>query len=128
MEAYIAAVYPTKDAAVSAHAELQRLSPIAILRAGVYGRGRTGDVVLQDQETTAGFDFSALPGGEGREALDELNEKLPDGAYALVAHVDEQDPRVLDDFVAANGGRLYRKSLPDLRSEAMQRFTDAASM
>jgi hypothetical protein len=131
MENYVAAVFGTRERAIAFHAAL--LHPhdgLHVNRAGVYGRGEDGDVCLQDTKTDLEgvLDFSNVFGGAQEEALDELNEKLPDGSYALLAHVSESDPTVLDALAQQYGGKVYRRSSASLETAGYHRFIDSSSL
>jgi hypothetical protein len=133
MESYTAAVFATHDAAIAAHADLQRqvnAGAVNVTSAAVYERGADGDLALADVETALppSFDLSTLPGGEGDEALDELNAALPDGDHVLLIHADDAAVSAIDAITSAHGGRIIRRSLSDLRSDAYQRFIGAATM
>jgi len=132
MENYIAAVFDSKERAIAFHAALLRLHDdrLRVKRAGVYGRGVGGDVSLQDTETDfEGFlDVLMVSPGSQQEAVDELNEKLPVGSYALLAHVSESDPQVLDGMVREYGGTVYRRTCASLESAGYHRFIDSSSL
>lgn len=133
MENYVAVVFSTKEQAIAFHAALMGLHDAGarVKRAGVYGRGIDGDVSLVDTETeNEGVpDFLAMVStGSEQEAVDELNEKLPDSSYALLAYVSENDPAVIDQLARQYGGVVYRRTSASLESAGYQRFTDSSSL
>lgn len=131
MENYIAAVFGTKAQAIAFHAALLRhYDGLHVKRAGVYGRGADGEVCLQDTETDfEGFlDFLNVSSGSQEEAVDELNEELPNESYAVLAHVTESDPTVVDDLAEQYDGRVYRRTSASLESAGYHRFIDSSSL
>jgi hypothetical protein len=127
MEDFVAGIFPTKDEAVAAHAALLLLSQQGSLRmesAAVYGRNTEGDFSLADQQTGNPDDLEFADGGSGQEALDELNESVPEGCYVVLAHVFETDPTIVDTAMTSTGGVVERRSLGQLDSEAARRFSD----
>ena len=129
MDGYIAAIYSSEQQALSAHAQLAHAqgNSFTVIRSGVYGRDADGNVALVDAPTQWGLDLGSLSGA-AQEAVDELNEKLPAGAYALLAHVAEVDESGLDEFAQQSGARLYRRSQDELKSTGFSRFTDATRL
>lgn len=132
METFVAAIFDSRERAIAAHGALTALrSPaVHVERAGVYGRGADGSVHLQDVEAPAEslFDFNDLPGAAGGEALDELDERLPPGAFAILARVDENDSRPIDEVARTFGGEVYRRSIDDLRTTAYRRFMGSSAL
>jgi len=133
METFVAAVFPTKDQAIGGHKRLLQLAEdgsIVVERAAVYGRQPDGELGPVDLDTSVPvlFDLSSLPGGIGQEVLDELDSAMPDGAYALVAHLLEHDGTVVDPAMVACGGTVYRRPTSDLRHDAYVRFMDASKL
>ena len=131
MESYITAVFGTKAQAIAFHAVVLRpRNGISVKRAGVYGRGVDGDVTLQDTETDfEGFlDLPNLLSGTQEEVVDELNERLPDRSYAVVALVSESDPKVVDELAQQYSGRVYRRTSASLESAGYHRFIDSSSL
>ena len=128
MENFVAGIFPTQGEAVAAHAALLALSQRGLLRmesAGVYGRNSEGDLSLADGQTGNPNDLEFADGGSGQEALDELNESLPEGCYVLLAHVFETDPTVVDAAMTAPGGVVERRSVGQLDSAANSRFSSS---
>jgi hypothetical protein len=128
MENFVAGIFPTRDEAVAAHAALLQLSQQGSLRmesAAVYGRNSEGELSLADEQTGNANDLELADGGSGQEALDELNESVPEGYYVLLAHVFETDPSIVDAAVGFTGGVVERRSLGQLDSAASKRFSDA---
>ncbi|MBV8245790.1 MAG: hypothetical protein JOZ38_07705 [Candidatus Eremiobacteraeota bacterium] len=123
MDSYLAAVFTSPEAARAAHADLLRLG-MDVLSAVVYGRGLDGNLVKADAQTLVQADLS----GAAQEALDELDAQLPNGAYALFAHVRENDPSLVNAMVAQHGGTVFRHNAPDLQSTGFHRFLEAASL
>jgi len=132
MDNYIAAIFDTKERAEALNAALLQLhhDGVRLKYAGVYGRGPSGSVQLEGSETSLGGFLDTLPSamaGE-QEALDELSEKLPAASYALLAHVIESDPSVIDGMVAQYGGTINRRTRNGLESAGFDRFIDSTSM
>jgi hypothetical protein len=128
MENFVAGIFPTIDEAVAAHAALLQLAQQGSLRmesAGIYGRDSEGDLSPADGQTGNPDDLEFADGGSGQEALDELNESVPEGSYVLLAHVFETDPAVVDAAVGSAGGVVERRSLSELDSADAKRFSDA---
>ncbi len=128
MENFVAGIFPTKGEALAAHAALLQLSQQGSLRmesAGVYGRDTEGELSLDDEQTGNQDDLEFADGGSGQEALDELNESLPEGSYVVLAHVFETDPTIVDAAVTSTGGVVERRSLSQLDSADARRFSDA---
>jgi hypothetical protein len=133
MENYIAVVFGSKEQAIAFHAALValRLDSLRVKRAGVYARGIDGEVSLVDTETEneGVFDFlSMVSTGSEQEAVDELNEKLPGGSFAVLAYVTENNPAPIDDLAREYGGAVYRRAPAGLESAGYQRFTDSSSL
>lgn len=133
MESYIAAIFATHDAAIAAHADLQRAvsaGALDVRSASVYERNAAGDLELADVETAfpPQLDIANLPGGAGDEALDELSAALPDGDHVLLIHAGDRAADAIDAIVAAHGGRIVRRSVSELKADAYQRFIGASSM
>jgi hypothetical protein len=129
---FIAAIFDSKDRAVEFHQALANFDSqgLQVQRAGVYGHGVNGDVVLQDEETSpdALFDFLTGSSAPQQEAIDELSEKLPAGSFALLAHVLENDPNAVDRLALQYGGRVYRFESSILEASGLRRFTDASHL
>jgi hypothetical protein len=133
MEYYVAVVFAAKEKAIAFHAALVALHQdgLRVKRAGVYARGIDGDVALVDTETEneGVLDFlSMVSTGEEQEAVDELNEKLPDSSYALLANVTEDNPTVIDDLAREYGGAVYRRTSASVESAGYQRFTESSRL
>jgi hypothetical protein len=128
MENFVGGIFSTKDQAIAAHVALLQLSQqgsLSIESAAVYGRNSMGDLAPVDGGAGNPNDLEFADGGSGQEALDELNESLPEGAYVLLAHVVESDPSIVDAAVTSAGGTVERRSLGQLDSAASSRFADA---
>jgi len=115
MDEYVAVVFGAKEQATAFHAALAslRAEGLRVKRAGVYGRGVDGDVTLLDEETEneGALDvLSMVLTGSEQEAVDKLNEKLPDASYAVLAYVTENDPAVIDNLARHHGGVVHRSS------------------
>jgi hypothetical protein len=133
MENFVVAVFGVREQAIAFHAALVNLheTGLRVKRAGVYGRGVDGDVTLVDTETENEDVFDRLEmvsTGSEQEAVDELNEKLPDASYAVLAYVTESDPATIDNLAAQYGGKVYRRTAASLESAGSQRFTDSSSL
>lgn len=133
METFIAAIFTTHEAAIAAHADLQRevnAGALDVRSAAVYERDAAGDLDVADVETAfpPSLDIANLPGGAGDEALDELNAALPSGDHVLLIHALETASDAIDAIVAAHGGTIVRRSLSELQDDAYQRFIGASSM
>jgi len=115
MENYVAVIFPVKEQAIAFHSALIGLHSegLRVKRAGVYGRGVDGEVSLVDTETEneGALDFlTMVRSGSEQQAVDELNERLPNSSYAALAYVSENDPTVIDNLAREYGGDVYRKS------------------
>ncbi len=133
MESYIAAIFTTHEAAIAAHADLQRAvnaGALDVRSASVYERNAAGDLDLADVETAfpPSHDMANLPGGAGDEALDELNAALPAGDHVLLIHAGDTASDAIDAIVVAHGGTIVRRSMSELQTDAYQRFIGASSM
>jgi len=133
MENYVAAIFPTREEAAAANAallELSRRKLVQLESAELYGRANDGRLVAEGSDTRPArlINVEVLPGGSDEELADELAHVLPAGMHALLVHVIETDPRPIDDAMSLNGGIVYRRSIDEVESSGMRRFTDAASI
>jgi hypothetical protein len=133
MENYVAAVFPTREEAGAANAALLELARRGLVRlqsAELYGRSDDGELVAEGSDTrpVTLIDVAALPGGTDEESADELSSILSPGMHAVLAHVIENDPSPIDDAMRANGGIVYRRSLQEIESSGMRRFSDASRL
>lgn len=126
MEDFVAGIFPTIDEALAAHGVLDSLPQQGALRiefAAVYGRDTIGDLALNDTPTGNANDLEFADGGAGQEALAELSESIPEGSFALLAHVFESDPAIVDNAMVSAGGVVQRRSLGQLNSAVGNRLT-----
>ena len=123
MENYIAAMFSTlEDArgAAAALVELSRHGKVQLHRAGLYHRGERGEYVSEDSGTgavtqLAVSDFPKTT--DGTAALD-LERVLTPGMHALLAHVEETDPRPVNEAMDAFDGVVYRRSVEQIETSA----------
>ena len=133
MESFIAGVFATHDAAIAAHADVERqvsAGAFAVRSATVYERNAAGDLDVADVETALppSLDISNLPGGAGDEALAELDAKLPGSDHVLLVHADDSALAAIEAIVAAHTGSIVRRTQSELQSNAFGRFIDSSSM
>ncbi|MBV8432697.1 MAG: hypothetical protein JO029_00280 [Candidatus Eremiobacteraeota bacterium] len=131
-ESYVAGIFPTLEQADSARQSLKRLASeggLVVYAARCYGRTARGvePVTPRDVADSGLLDPSAFAGGTDDEAIDELNERLPEGRSALLAHVAETDPALVDDVVRSAGGAIFRRSVDEIEASGFHRFLSAAS-
>jgi hypothetical protein len=133
MESFIAAIFQTHDAAIAAHADLQRqvnAGSLDIDNAAVYERNAAGELDLADVEAAfpPSLDVANLPGGSGDEALSELDAALPASDHVLLIHADDGALPGIEAIVEAHDGTIVRRSQSELQSDAYKRFIDSTSM
>ena len=133
IESYVAGIFPTLERADSARQSLKRLASeggVVLYGARCYARTAQGvePATPRDVADSALLDPSAVAGGTDDEAIDELNERLPEGRSALLAHVGETDPSLVDDVVRSAGGTVFRRSLAEIEASGFHRFLSAASI
>lgn len=130
METFIAAVFASQSDAEAFQTALLSDRRIDVKRTGVYGRNVDGELALQGDETDKEdlLDLLAVSQASQQEAVDELNEQLPTGSYALLALVSESVPSVVDDLAREYGGTVYRRAPARLETDGFHRFTDASGL
>ena len=122
-ESYVAGVFARLDqaqAARNALTALAREGRLVVYGCGIFRRGAAGDVEA--------LESTGVPGDNDREAIDELNERLPDGYCALLAHVREADPSLVDGAMTSAGGNVFRRSLDRIQEAGFRRFLDSTSL
>ena len=122
-ESYVAGVFAGLEQARGARDEVMRLARegcLVVFGCGIFARSAAGDVEAIDR--------TGVPGDNDQEAVDELNERLPQGYCALLAHVREVDPSSIDDAMTSAGGNVFRRSLDRIQAAGFQRFLDSTSL
>lgn len=124
MENYVGVMFPTlaeASAGKAALLELSRRGSVRLERAGIFVRGKDGKLVREDSDT-------GPRGGTDEEAAAALERVLTHGMYAVLARVNEEDPRPINDAMDANGGLVYRRSIEQIESLDPHRVTGPSSL
>lgn len=133
-ESYLAAVFATREQAEAAQEALTRLAEaraVVLYGTRLYARSASGDLEPITQRSitnSALLDPASLPGGSDDEAIDELEERLPEGYCALLAHVSESEPSIVDAAMRSAGGTVYRRAMEEVEASGFDRFLGASSM
>ena len=127
METFVAGIFATKEQASEGARGIAGLAAQGGCRLeslGVYARNVLGEFALEASIDTAS-DLAFADSGAGQEALNELNERAPDGTHVLLLHLIENDPAPTDATLRSYGATtVLRRSTSELDSSGARRFTE----